>query len=80
MPLSRRTLPYLSRRPSETHPTLSPQASNENVSPVVIKKILKDIREFEKDKPEGITLVINDENMTDIQAVITGPGACDHDP
>jgi len=48
-------------------------ASNENVSPVVIKKLLKDIREFEKDKPEGITLKINDENIADIQAVISGP-------
>jgi len=42
---------------------------------VVIKKLLKDIREFEKDKPEGITLVINDDNMCDIQAVMTGPGS-----
>lgn len=48
-------------------------ASNENVSPVVIKKLLKDIREFEKDKPEGITLEVNEENITDIQASMTGP-------
>jgi len=48
-------------------------ASNENVSPVVIKKILKDVREFEKDKPEGITLIINEENIADIQATISGP-------
>lgn len=48
-------------------------ASNENVSPVVIKKLLKDIREFEKDKPEGITLEVNEENIADIQASITGP-------
>lgn len=40
---------------------------------MVIKKLLKDIREFEKDKPEGITLEINDDNMCDIQAVMTGP-------
>jgi len=50
-------------------------ATNENVSPVVIKKLMKDIREFEKDKPEGITLVINEDNIADIQAVMTGPGA-----
>jgi len=43
------------------------------VSPVVIKKLLKDIREFEKDKPEGITLEVNEENIADIQASITGP-------
>ena len=36
---------------------------------------MKDIREFEKDKPEGITLVINEDNIADIQAVMTGPGA-----
>jgi len=48
-------------------------ASQENVAPVVIKKLLKDIREFEKDKPEGITLEINEENIADIQATISGP-------
>ena len=55
--------------------TLAQAATNENVSPVVIKKLMKDIREFEKDKPEGITLEINDDNLCDIQAVMTGPGA-----
>jgi len=40
----------------------------------MIKKLLKDIREFEKDKPEGITLEVNEENIADIQASITGPG------
>lgn len=34
---------------------------------------MKDIREFEKDKPEGITLEINEENIADIQATMTGP-------
>merc|ERR1711998_155697 len=48
-------------------------ASNENVAPNVIKKLLKDIHEFEKDKPEGITLEVNEENIADIQASITGP-------
>lgn len=48
-------------------------ASQENVAPAVIKKLLKDIREFEKDKPEGIKLEINEENIADIQATITGP-------
>jgi len=49
------------------------QASNENVAPNVIKKLLKDIREFQKDAPEGISLVLNDDNIADIQATMTGP-------
>merc|ERR1711998_120826 len=48
-------------------------ASNENVAPNVIKKLLKDIHEFEKDKPEGITLELNEDNIADIQATLTGP-------
>merc|ERR1712216_889245 len=48
-------------------------ASNENVAPNVIKKLLKDIREFEKEKPEGITLTLNEDNIADIQATMTGP-------
>merc|ERR1711934_599788 len=48
-------------------------ASNENVAPNVIKKLLKDIREFEKEKPEGIKLELNEDNIADIQASITGP-------
>lgn len=48
------------------------------MAPAVIKKLLKDIREFEKDKPEGIKLEINEENIADIQATITGPGAVHH--
>merc|ERR1711959_598839 len=48
-------------------------ASNENVAPAVIKKLMKDIREFEKDKPEGIVLEVNEENIADVQATIMGP-------
>merc|ERR1711998_424778 len=50
-------------------------ASNENVAPNVIKKLLKDIHEFEKDKPEGITLELNEDNIVDIQATMTGPAS-----
>jgi len=36
--------------------------------------LLKDVQAFEKDKPEGITLEMNEDNIADIQAIITGPG------
>jgi len=49
------------------------EAADENISPVVINKLLKDFREFERDKPEGITLIMNDENIADVQAIVTGP-------
>lgn len=51
------------------------QISNvENLSPQTIRRIVREQEELIKDPPEGIRIVINDSDVTDIQAFIDGPG------
>lgn len=45
----------------------------ENLSPQTIRRIVKELEELVKDPPEGIRVVINDSDVTDIQAFIDGP-------
>lgn len=46
----------------------------ENLSPQVIRALSKELAELVSQPPEGITLILNDEDLTDIQALIEGPG------
>ena len=46
----------------------------ENVSPQVIRRVTKEVLELAESPPEGIKVFINEEDVTDIQATITGPG------
>lgn len=46
----------------------------ENVCPQVIRQINKELTELMADQPEGISIYPNDEDITDIQAIIEGPG------
>jgi len=46
----------------------------ENFSPQVIKSVSKEIAELYSDPPEGIHLITNELDVTDIQAIIDGPG------
>ena len=46
----------------------------ENVSPQVIRRVTKEVMELAESPPEGIKVFINEEDITDIQATITGPG------
>jgi len=48
-------------------------ASNENLSPTAIRAILKEIKDLTVSPPEGIKMCCNDEDVTDIQAIIDGP-------
>ncbi|KAJ1511820.1 tRNA methyltransferase 2 [Coelomomyces lativittatus] len=41
-------------------------------SPHIIKRIVKDLNELKTNPPEGIQLLLNEENITDIQAWILG--------
>lgn len=51
------------------------QVSNvENLSPQVIRSLAKEIADLCNDPPEGIKIFPNDEDITDIQAHIEGPG------
>lgn len=55
-------------------PPLQVSGSNENVSPQVIRRVTKEVMELTESPPEGIKVFINEEDITDIQATITGPG------
>lgn len=51
------------------------QISNvENLSPQIIRRVAKEMTDLSAQPPEGIRVIINDEDVTDIQAVIEGPG------
>lgn len=45
----------------------------ENVAPHVIKVVSKQVHTLAQEKMEGITVCLNEDDMTDIQAVIDGP-------
>lgn len=46
---------------------------NENISPSVLNRLIKEIKEYSKNPVEDIVLHINEENVTDIRAEIAGP-------
>jgi ubiquitin-conjugating enzyme E2 S len=45
----------------------------ENLSPQIIRRVVKEMNDLVNDPPEGIKVNINDEDITDIQAYIEGP-------
>eukprot|EP00794_Sanderia_malayensis_P009134 gene9134-10107_t len=45
----------------------------ENISPHVLKQVAKELQSLQKNPPEGIKILVNDADLTDIQAVIEGP-------
>lgn len=46
----------------------------ENLSPQILRGVVREMTELVKGAPEGIRVHMNDEDITDIQATITGPG------
>lgn len=46
----------------------------ENHNPQVIRQISKEVKTLTLEAMEGIKISINESNLTDIQAVIDGPG------
>lgn len=46
----------------------------ENLSPQIIRQLTKELHELVTEPPEGIKVQINEEDITDIQAYIDGPG------
>lgn len=44
------------------------------VSSTAVKKILKEIQSLQEEPPEDIQIILNEENLTEIQAWIRGPG------
>ena len=55
---------------------LRSKASAENFAPAVLKRLAKEMQDMQREPPEGIKVFVNDDDITDIQAVIAGPGPC----
>lgn len=50
------------------------QISNvENLSPIILKRIAKEMHELQNEPPEGIRVQLNGADISDIQAYIDGP-------
>ena len=48
-------------------------SSHENLSPQVLQAIARELRKLVQKPLDGITVVVNETNLTDIQAEIQGP-------
>ena len=46
----------------------------ENLSPQVIRQVMKEMLDMSENALEGIKVQINEADVTDIQALIDGPG------
>lgn len=50
------------------------QSNVENLSPQIIRQVTKELIDLQKNPPEGIKVIMNEKDVTDIQATIEGPG------
>ena len=50
-------------------------ATNENISPKVMIRMMGEMKELQKSPIDGVRVIMNEECVTDIQADISGPGA-----
>lgn len=56
---------------------LRAQNSNvENLPPHIIRLVYKEVRTLTTDPPDGIKVFPNEEDLTDLQVTIEGPGEC----
>ncbi|TVU08430.1 hypothetical protein EJB05_41834, partial [Eragrostis curvula] len=49
------------------------KATNENLPPNVIRQLAKELKNLDESPPEGITVIVNDDDFTNICADIEGP-------
>lgn len=47
--------------------------SNENLSPTALREIIQETQDLLSKPPEGIKLIPNEDDVTDVQALIEGP-------
>ena len=53
--------------------------SNENISPAVVMSVAKELRKLSQEPLDGIKVLMNEEDITDVCAEIQGPGKeCTH--
>ena len=50
------------------------KATNENLPPNVIRQLAKELKNLDQSPPEGIKVIVNDDDFTSICADIEGPG------
>ena len=50
------------------------KATNENLPPNVIRQLAKELKNLDQSPPEGIRVIVNDDDFTSICADIEGPG------
>lgn len=48
------------------------------LSSKAIKRIVKEIQQLQTSPPEDIQIIVDDENLTEVQAWIRGPGKIKH--
>lgn len=53
---------------------LQSSSNVENLSPAVIQKLTKELMQLQQEPPEGIKIFVNEEDVTNIEASIEGPG------
>jgi len=46
----------------------------ENLSPQIIRQVMREVQEMQKCPPEGVRVCLNENDISDIQASIDGPG------
>ena len=56
--------------------TTQPSSSSnvENLHPQTVRQVLREMTELSQSPPEGVKVFLNEEDITDIQASIEGPG------
>jgi ubiquitin-conjugating enzyme E2 S len=50
------------------------------MAPAVIMSVAKELRKLSQEPLDGIKVQLNEDDVTDITADVTGPGACAHPP
>lgn len=48
----------------------------ENLHPQIVRQVMREVVELSQNPPEGIKIILNEGDITDIQATIEGPGVC----
>jgi ubiquitin-conjugating enzyme E2 S len=51
----------------------SSSSNVENLHPQTVRQVLREMTELSQNPPEGIKVLLNEEDITDIQASIEGP-------
>lgn len=46
----------------------------ENLHPQIVRQVMREVAELSQNPPEGIKVIFNEDDITDIQATIEGPG------